>query len=322
MTGFLIPVDAGGYRWAKGEAIGPDLRPGKKGRYLVGQSAAIPGNHLVRPYDPMEDPALFRHFGDLERTEDPVSHFAGQYGLLGALPIVKVAIPKENVPNEDAVSPGETLDEWRAAIHEMSETITIWDWVCARDVESLGKHIAWSDGPDGSSVSYYRDPITGKGERSIKGGYSLIAHVGLGHADLIASFARDDLIAPAAALVRGRVDTQLKRGVHAHLLQTNNEVRFSLGVKPTGLLAALWLQFAQAIESDLRFRRCDHCGKWFRYEPGRGRYPRQYCTQAHKVASHRLAKKVEALVATGSKRNEIADQLGVSVDRVRALEAR
>ena len=268
----------------------------------------------------ISQPALFRHFSDLEGTEDAVNRFANERGLLGGSSSVMVAIPKENVPNEDTISHAESLNGWRAAIHEMNETITIWDWVCERDVGSLGNHIAWNDGPDGTFVSYYGEPINGKDRPSIKGGYYLIAHASAG--DTIASFADGDLIAPAATLVRGRVNAHLKEGAHSYLYQADNELSFSLGAKPAGLLATLWLQFAQAIQHDLRFRRCDHCGKWFDYKPGRGRYPRQYCSQAHKMASHRLAKKVETLIGTGLQEDIIAQRLGLTVKRVRALGGR
>lgn len=323
MTEFLIPVDAGGYRWAQVEAIGEGLGRGESGRYIVGKSDGVPGNNLVRTYDPTGTPALFRHFGDLEGTEDAVNRFADKYGLLGGSTSVTVAIPKEDVPNEDVVSLGEGLNGWRAAIREMNETITIWDWVCERDVESLGKHILWKDGPDGTFVSYYGEPIDGTDKPSIKGGYHLIAHASAGDRSLIASFAHGDLIAPAATLVRSRVNTQLKKGAYPYLYQADNQLSFRLGTKPAGLLAALWLQFAEAIEGNLRFRRCDHCSKWFEYKPGRGRFPRQYCSQAHKMAAHRLTKKVEALAASGLKQDAIAEQLGVTIERIiRAMEKR
>ena len=322
MTSFLISVDVDGYRWAELEPIGVQLGRGKTGRYLVSKSDRTPGNHLVRTYDPMETPALFRRFSDLEGAEHAVNRFADEHGLLGSPTSVMVTIPKEDEPNEDVVSLGESLNVWRSAIHEMNETITIWDWVCERDVSSLGRHITWNEGSEGRSVSYYSEPIADRNQPSTKGGYYLIAHAGADDKNLIASFAPGDLIAPAATLVRTRVNAQLKARAYPYLFQSNAEVRFSLGARPAGLLGALWLQFAHAIESDLRFRRCDHCGQWFRFEPRRGRYPRLYCSQAHKMASHRLAKKVESLAAEGLNRDSIAEQLGISIDRVRAIEKR
>lgn len=320
MSDFLWRVDVKGYRWANVVAISEDGRNGKRGRFLVSESALSPGDALVRAYDPLEDTALFRRFLDVDGTEEGIKRFADKFGPLGG-PVAKaIAVPTGGDGDPDNLTTGETLTDWVTAIQIMKRASQIWDWVIGRNVEELSRHVLWGSNEDGDYISYFDKPMVKNQKPSMTEGYALIAHSAVGGEAVIDRMAHGDLIAPATLLVRDLVNEQLKWAARPYMVEAAHLSRSRVSLKPTGLLGALWLQFTYAVENGYHFRRCDHCQAWFRYEPGRGRFPRQYCSQAHKVAAHRLAKKAISLKQEGLSPSAVAKRLGVAVERIRAME--
>ena len=62
----------------------------------------------------------------------------------------------------------------------------------------------------------------------------------------------------------------------------------ALYIVPNNLLAAMWLQFAQAVSTQTDLRRCLHCPTWFTYGPGTGRRKTAfYCSDRCRRAAHR-----------------------------------
>ena len=62
----------------------------------------------------------------------------------------------------------------------------------------------------------------------------------------------------------------------------------SLFIKPKDLLAAMWLQIAQAVSKQTDLRKCLHCPTWFTYGPGTGRRKTAfYCSDRCRRAAHR-----------------------------------
>ena len=60
-----------------------------------------------------------------------------------------------------------------------------------------------------------------------------------------------------------------------------------LYIVPEGLIGALWLQFARAVERDARLRQCLECTTWFEVAPGRGRTDKQFCSTACRTKAYR-----------------------------------
>jgi hypothetical protein len=58
-------------------------------------------------------------------------------------------------------------------------------------------------------------------------------------------------------------------------------------VVATGLLEALWLQLALAIDGDKRHRACAQCGRWFELDPAIARTSRTFCSDACKSRAAR-----------------------------------
>ena len=46
---------------------------------------------------------------------------------------------------------------------------------------------------------------------------------------------------------------------------------------PSNLLAAMWLQFAQAVTGEFKLKRCEQCGEYFPVGPGGKRADAETC---------------------------------------------
>ena len=89
-------------------------------------------------------------------------------------------------------------------------------------------------------------------------------------------------------------------------------------VAPT-LLAAVWLQLADAVSNDRTFNRCRTCGKWFEVAPEVARSHRRFCSNACKTKAHRNKQDRARQLFTVEKMTfeEIADELDSDVATVR-----
>ena len=53
--------------------------------------------------------------------------------------------------------------------------------------------------------------------------------------------------------------------------------------KPSNLVAAMWIQFAQAVTEELQMRRCDFCEEYFQVGPGAARDDARFCKDVCRV---------------------------------------
>jgi hypothetical protein len=59
-------------------------------------------------------------------------------------------------------------------------------------------------------------------------------------------------------------------------------------IVPTNLLSAMWLQVADEITKDVKYRQCAQCPRWFGYGSGtQHRETKKYCSTRCRVAWHR-----------------------------------
>jgi hypothetical protein len=77
----------------------------------------------------------------------------------------------------------------------------------------------------------------------------------------------------------------------AHVtLRPGNDRPLSLQLVSDTLLAALWLQFAQAIHGNKDYRACGACGRFFELDPAVARTNRLYCSDACRSKAYRTRK--------------------------------
>ncbi len=92
---------------------------------------------------------------------------------------------------------------------------------------------------------------------------------------------------------------------------------------PKTLLAALWVQFAMAVEGDRQYHQCDQCGLWFevagerRVGANEKREGAKFCSNACRFRAYRHRQnEARELHAEGKSLKEVAGQLGSDVKTV------
>ena len=79
--------------------------------------------------------------------------------------------------------------------------------------------------------------------------------------------------------------------VEVRLSASADPVRPFLSLVPSTLMAAMWIQFAQAVASGIQLRRCAVCPTWFVFGTGTGRRnSANYCSDRCRKAAHRARK--------------------------------
>jgi hypothetical protein len=134
-------------------------------------------------------------------------------------------------------------------------------------------------------------------------------------------FEADDPVSPAWAYLQQDLDL--------HLHHTAAEIatvaawdpkrgRPALRFEAPTLLAAVWLQLADAVSNDRTFGRCRECGKLFEVAPDAARTHRRFCSNGCRSRSYReRQERARQLHAAKKSFEEIAEELGSDVATVR-----
>jgi len=314
---FQWHVAEGGHRWLETR---PSVEPGQVRRPFLtdGRPSGAAGWRL-RQYPPLSEfPGLFREFADTEPSYDGIKAFADRFGLLGG--DVAHRIPLDDQPQAKGVPVGigEALSDWTEEILMMRLAIDVWDAARSGDVGRLEQVIFWEQ--DGSGVQMLSHPDLPDGQLPEVPAYverTWIAGTHLGD-EVLDRFVRGDLVKPALHYVQSIINKQLRGRASPLLLWDANRERLGLYIMPDGLLGALWLQFARAVERDSQFRRCAECGIWFELARGTARTDKLYCSTPCRTKAYRK-RQVEAvrLHAEGRSIDDIARDLESDPDTVR-----
>lgn len=288
---FIWNVLPGGYRWTDAETVEGE----KPGRYLV-ESWDIPEGS--KRYQPLRlYPALFRTFADITPEEDDILLFANEYGRLTA-PGEMLIVPSERSPREGTLDAGEPLSLWVSEIADMNQALTLWDMAQDRDVTGLSDFIHWS----GNSVHYDSGPGLERTTRTV-------AHLDE-EPRLIGILLHGDLVTPALFQVQHVVNQHLEGRLSPKVLWDTDYTHLNLHFMPESLIGALWLQFAQAIDGNKTYRRCDECRAWFELSPEVARTTKRFCSNACRVKAYRERKAAaRQLHSEGVDIEEIANRL-------------
>jgi hypothetical protein len=147
--------------------------------------------------------------------------------------------------------------------------------------------------------------------------WALIASTHLGD-EVLDRFVRGDLVKPALHYVQSVINKQLQKRASPRLLWDANRERLGLYIVPEGLIGALWLQFARAVERDSQFRQCAECGIWFELAPGTARSDKLYCSTPCRTKAYRKRQAEAArLHGEGRSLDDIARDLESEPDTVR-----
>jgi hypothetical protein len=91
-------------------------------------------------------------------------------------------------------------------------------------------------------------------------------------------------------------------------------------IVPKNFLAAVWLQFAEAVNWNKQYRVCRECGSCFELSPAK-HTDRQYCSDLCKVNAYRVRKAIQQHYLAGTKPHEIAKFFDCEVEKVNAVIA-
>ena len=331
MIEFYWRVPDSGYEWQK-------LKPYPRGKSV---RVLTEVNHdckeSYRDYPLFQETGLFKTFAGLAIDESSINSFANQYGWLGSheplgpesdlnFPVWKAfssnVSPSElrlwkklpmHQPNSPLVS-GETLPGWCREIVQLRHAIALEEWSQRGQSSYLTEFIRWCHGVPGIGVQIsrwieYRGP--GVGEKS---------PATLTLLDLDAEFADGDLIEPAQEVVRRLINDKLEEhGVLPQLLwdRRSRDHNRRIKVVPKNLIAAIWVQFALAIEGNRQYRQCDQCCKWYEISAEK-REGARFCTDACRFKAYRIRQKeARKLHSEGLSLMGIAKKLGSEIEVVK-----
>ena len=275
-----------GYQWVEAVVL-PSLDPDPR---LIEHPApiwALTDGELISqiemrsilPYEPLVDETgLFRNFAEVEPTREGILAFANRYGMLsgmrGGHTQTLIYQPAWGPFDPDkTVSYGETLVTWQSQIQQMKQAVDLWDWAQSDDHARLASVIVW----DASGAWHVASGPVGDESRSL-----VVNRRNAGRGDSRADRVREpNLRTPALYRVQDIINNHLDNFAN-HLterLDLNPATdEFDFSPVPDSLIAALWLQFAEAVKGNKTYDRCEVCGKWFERNTKTGRANRRYCS--------------------------------------------
>jgi hypothetical protein len=314
---FRWEVAEDGYRWLESHPV--DRSEATRDLFLThGRPIGAGGFRMMR-YDPLAAfSGLFRLFGDTEPSCDGIKAFADRFGPLGRTIEKQILLYDQSNVTGVPLGTGEPLRAWSDEILMMRYAIDIWEAARDGDVGRLERVIHWS--PDGSGVEIAGHPDVPRGQlpgAPARVERAWIASAHLGDA-MVGRFVPGDLVRPALHYVQSTINAKLEGRASPRLLWDAKRERLNLYIVPDGLIGALWLQFARALERDSRFRQCAECGIWFELAPGTARADKLYCSTPCRTKAYRKRQaQAVRLHDEGTSVDDIARELDSDPDTVR-----
>jgi hypothetical protein len=310
-------VTEGGYHWVDSHPVS-ESGQGRCPFLTHGRPIGASGFRAMRYLPLSAFSGLFRVFADTEPSRDGIKAFADRFGPLGGE--IAKQIPLYDQPNAKGVplGTGEPLATWNDQILMMRFAIDIWEAARTGGVGRLERVVFWTQ--DGSGVQILSHPELAKGqvpEAPARVERALVPGTHLGD-DVLGRFVPGDLVKPALHYVQSTINNQLEGRASPRLLWDANRERLGLYIVPDGLVGALWLQFARAVERDSRFRQCAECCLWFELAPGTARADKLYCSTPCRTKAYRK-RQAEAvrLHGEGHAVDDIARELESDPETVR-----
>jgi hypothetical protein len=231
---FSWEVSEGGYQCEQGYAL-DDPKP--EPELMLVEHAPDGVSRRVRQHRTLrEETALFLEFAKVDLTCEGVVAFANRYGTLG-LPVT-IGSPRTN--KQQGINVGEALAAWYTEISAVRRLLPLYypdrkpEIIFETDTERITAR--W---PNGWEMVVFRATEPDTYER-LKG--------------------------KPTEIMRHYLKMQINRKLSEHtstgrLLDYNGAL--TLFIVPSSLIAAIWLQFACAIDDNRKYRSCKNCKKWF-----------------------------------------------------------
>jgi hypothetical protein len=303
MFAFYWKVPENGFEWRKASPTGEE----KDWLHPRGDDGRSDGAPEYRTYAPLENSALFKTFADIKQTREGILAFATQYGALG-LPL------RADVPSMQA----EAMEIWVHEILIMQHAIQLWEALKKTNVTFISRFIQWSEDPATKrQTAAYAGPMLG-----VVG----ISETSLSIPPEIRSlFVPGDVIYPGWFALHTLINDCLM--VHEGSLrllwqQERGKLIRTLQIVPRSLIAAIWIQFAKAVEGGRDHQQCEECKKWFEIS-GNRRGDAHFCSDPCRFRAYRMRQKeARRLHATGVPPKDIAKQVGSDTRTVKGWIAK
>jgi hypothetical protein len=252
---FWGAVSEAGYEWAKG-------KDGKQ--HLIPRREPGIGYRACKPHS-----ALFLEFAKMPPSKEAIQNFASLYGDLYS----RYGAGHSGTRKDGTVASGASLGTWAKESGDMRVLVGLWRDIQQRQIAALKKIIKWGEREVGYEI---KTPLR---ERSAT----------LAHADIpatgFARFGPKDVVLPARCALQLEINLRLAEHSTVAQLSWTTDTRDTSGdyyqrivFQPPNLLAAMWLQFAQAVTGEFQLKVCEGCGKHFQAGPGGRRADATTCS--------------------------------------------
>jgi hypothetical protein len=230
-------------------------------------------------YPPLEsETGLFRTFAALEPTSEAILKFANRYGVLG-FPAAE-----------------ESQRSWQEEIARMKHLVSLWDAL---------------DTGHWEAVQAERLREIDRIRHGVNPGLPPLAQ------SRDVSPAAAELVRPALRELLGPIQD----AVAAIAWEGSWHIRAkrpAVKVSPRHLRDAMYLQLAQAMLGDKKYRPCKACGRWFELSPGRSRTDRVTCSDSCRVRMYRERQRLARdFHGKGLTLKEISKELDSDVSTIR-----
>jgi hypothetical protein len=333
------------FAWVERQVLSSGGLEPDRAALVLGMRSGAP----ARVYRPLEWPELFLKFAAVDPTPEGCLAFADRYGPLGdkrcrvmwwreseegrpdVRPILypddwklvkrlTEALDHETRLEEAAKFTMERFDDWRNEVVRMRHLTGLWRAVEAGDQQALARHVAWKGGrvvhrfpaieEDGPIEALQDD----WGDGELVWGDDVLNPGGK------ALFRKGDVEGPARLFVQREVNRKLKESVWPQLFWSVERGRSELTYVPRGLLAAMYVQFAQAVNGPWRFQLCAVCKEPFQVSRPRGgaRTDKTTCTPNCRMNLYRQRQaQARELSRQGKTPKAIAKALGAELEVVK-----
>jgi hypothetical protein len=306
---FTWTVDEAGYGWA--DPAGGPAPPQPDAWHRALQPV---GNYfLARHYKPLREfTGLFRTFADIHPGPDGtgIIRFADRFGRLGDPPPgFRLRISGWRLP--EVLQTFDLQQIWAWAIGDMYELVSLWDLIRSGDRDRMSQRVYWGGARE---VLYHAWPANPEAER--KGVELIFAPDHFG--DALRQFIPGDPFRPAHSYLNRRVNEWVEGAATPRLMWYETTGQTELKLVPTTLLAALWLQFADAVAGNRQYRGCKECGLWFEVAPETARTSRLFCSGPCRAKAYRgRQQRARELHGKGWSFKDIAEELGSDIPTVK-----
>jgi hypothetical protein len=260
-------VPSGGFAWVEGRT-GPD---GTLSSFLLPKSTT--GTCQKIPED------LYLQFAKLELTPEAALEFANLYGRLGS-------VKRHFHSAETAVQSGECLDDWLAEIRGLQTCLKGWSLAAGDDRKALVSFLRdhdWlidgtSDGPWLTAQIRILSQINEK-----------LNPLPLLSEPCFRKTCKGNPLSPLTPFVTYCLNYVIRPGQ-----PTGRHDAIAAHVRPTALLSAVWLQFAELVTGSRVIRKCEKCQQWMDIteSPRKGaKRMHERCSLAVRMARYRRKKK-------------------------------